>query len=93
MRISVDPNDRGFSPLVKSKRFMVKVNGEEQKYCITADTELNLAICVAMDGDGFPAFDKARKEFKTVTRFGKIEITETEHGEHGAGAETGGLSQ
>ncbi len=53
MRISLDPQDPAFNPAI-GKWCKVWLNGEELKYCVTADEERGEVYVMARDEDGKP---------------------------------------
>jgi hypothetical protein len=74
MRVSVDPNDRAFVAADRHAQREVKLNGELAHHVITADDELGLIVCYPVDERNMPLLTKDGKSFKTITKFGKVEI-------------------
>lgn len=72
MRISVDSNDPGF--IRGHRRYKVYLNGEEQRYCITADEEKGEVIVHIKGPDGNFLIDG--DEFKRAVLYGTVKIVE-----------------
>lgn len=78
MRVSIRPNDSGYRNWVQlasmGKRIIVKLDGEQQTLCITADDEAGVIVRHVKDNDGNLIFDKDRQAFEDEVRHGRVEI-------------------
>lgn len=74
MRISLRPNDSGYANHVAlrshGKRASIKLNGEEQTYCITADSEAGVVVRYVHPF----VFDKERECMVDEVVHGRVEI-------------------
>jgi hypothetical protein len=72
MRISVDPKDRGYDPVL-SRTARVFLDGRPLTNCITADEEIGEAICYAIDEFGRLIAEGDRIKMETLKGVVKIE--------------------
>jgi len=72
VRLSIfkdDPGWPGYYPIAD-----VFVDGVPQPHCVTADEELGLAICHALDSDGEIMLTDDGEDVLLMERHGKVEI-------------------
>lgn len=75
MRLSVDPNDRGFAPAAIGAR--VFLDGVEVQDVVTADEELGEVIVLERNEAGEFFLDLELDEAKRATRNGVVRIETT----------------
>lgn len=74
MRLSIRPRDSGYANYAHNKRLAIKLNGELQTMCYTADSEAGVIVRVKTDAAGNPIVDKERQEIVDEVLHGKVEI-------------------
>ena len=72
MRLSIfkdDPGYPGYYPIAD-----VLVDGKPVSHCVTADEELGLAICQALDSDGEIMLTDDGEDVLLMERYGEVKI-------------------
>lgn len=76
MRISCDERDSGYPTYIahgeRARKARVLLNGDDVKFCITADEELGEILVYSTDKDG--RFVTQGDEAKTEWRRGRVQI-------------------
>jgi hypothetical protein len=79
MRVSVNHRDTGFRAFsdlrAQGYRVFVKLNGESQFHCVTADDQCGMIERFRADAGGSLVYDKDRQSFETEVVHGKVEIS------------------
>lgn len=78
MRISVKRSDSGYQNYIHARsrlqRTIVKLDGELQTACITADDEAGVIVRYKVGADGAFVFDREREDLVDEVLHGKVEI-------------------
>lgn len=78
MRISLRPKDSGYHEYIQArchlKRFLIRLNGELQTACVTADDEAGMIVRFKVGADGEFEFDRDRACLVDEVVHGKVEI-------------------
>jgi hypothetical protein len=72
MRISADAHDPGFEAYCRNRRVVVLLDGDPQRYVVTADEEAGLIVRYRLDEHGRPVSDGERLVKDVV--LGRVEV-------------------
>lgn len=74
MRISVDAEDPGYTPLAVAAVEEVLIDGHVINGCITADEEKGYVLCYLKDQDGNYVIDETGEHVEKVELTGEVQV-------------------
>lgn len=75
MRISADPHDPGYEAFCRNRRVVVLLDGDPQRFVVTADEEAGVIVRYRLDECGRPVFDDERLVKDVV--LGRVEVRQS----------------
>ena len=74
MRISADKADPGYSWFLRHLDSIIFLDGEKQRFCLTADDEQGFVVRHQLDAAGKLVVDRIKEEFALEKVFGQVKI-------------------
>jgi hypothetical protein len=72
MRISADEHDPGYEAYCRNRNVVVLLDGDPQRFAVTADEEAGVLVRYRLDDRGRPVFDGERLVRDVV--LGRVEV-------------------